>query len=135
MPPAWRIYYANGETFDSDDGAPIEAPVFGVICAISPNASDPDKSDPSHLTVQWDRFYWHPVHKEWWGGHSDVADQRLANGDPIEAIKFGVNIDTPTYKAIVAKADEDRVALWGGRGPVMTPPASLRKGRGPSDDA
>lgn len=129
----WQIYYSDGSTFSNEDGTPLEAPVLGVICAISPSTSDPDRSEPSHLTIQWDRFYWHPIYREWWGGHSDVADQRLANGDPIEAIKFGVNIDSPTYREIEEQANKDRVALWGGRGPVQKPPMSLRRGRGPSE--
>jgi hypothetical protein len=31
---SWRIYYADGSTFSSDDGTWAEAPPFGVQCIV-----------------------------------------------------------------------------------------------------
>lgn len=31
---AWRIYYADGSTFTSNDGAWADAPPFGVQCVV-----------------------------------------------------------------------------------------------------
>jgi len=31
---AWRVYYADGSTFTSEDGSMAEAPLFGVQCVV-----------------------------------------------------------------------------------------------------
>ena len=31
---SWRIYYADGSTFSSDDGTWAEAPAFGLQCVV-----------------------------------------------------------------------------------------------------
>ena len=34
---AWRIYYADGTTFDSSMGGPDDAPAWGVIVIVQPS--------------------------------------------------------------------------------------------------
>lgn len=130
MPPAWRIYYADGEIFDSERGSPLDAPPYGVVCIIGPTQNP---SDPSYRMHRWDRYYWNPVVQQWWGGDRDVADQRLANGDPIEAIKFGVMVDTPDYLNILERADIERREIFGGSGGDYMDQGSNFKHRGVTD--
>lgn len=37
---AWRIYYADGSTFDSTQGTMAEAPAFGVQCRVWYHVTD-----------------------------------------------------------------------------------------------
>jgi hypothetical protein len=110
----WKIYYGDGSTFDSSQGEPLDAPVFGVIAIIGPTY---DKRDPSYRMHRWDRFYWNQDifegRGQWWGGFHDVAEQRLCNGDPIEALKIGMMIDTPEYQAILERANKERKEIYG----------------------
>jgi len=40
---AWRIYYADGSTFSSEDGTFAQAPPFGVQCVVYYRVDDKDR--------------------------------------------------------------------------------------------
>lgn len=72
----WRIYYADGSTFDSRQGDPKDAPGYGVICIVFYEALG--KRIIAHLK---DWYYWLPDVNEWWG--SDIfglLDQMTLQG-------------------------------------------------------
>lgn len=61
MIPDWRIYYANGTTFDSNDGAAQAAPSTGYVCAIGY-----DQDGSRYIQGQQDYYRWDAASAQFW---------------------------------------------------------------------
>lgn len=55
----WRIYYADGSTFDSTNGAPEHAPATGVIVIVQRNPLPNENPYIQHMT---DYYAWLGTH-------------------------------------------------------------------------
>ncbi len=103
MTPDWKIFYADGSTFDSLQGEPSESPKAGVICIVYP-----DEEIGRQIMHKWDFYYWHPVDKKWWGTDIFGIVIDLFMGDlPHEAGRSGRNTANGNYQAIMERADKD----------------------------
>ncbi len=100
--PRWRLYYADGTIFSSDDGLPGDAPAFGVQCAVQP---DPEVG---RLCLNgWDWYYYHHGHREWWGSDLHGLLDHLLHRTPITAICQGRNVHNTDYRRIMKRAQQD----------------------------
>jgi hypothetical protein len=104
---AWRLYYADGSTFSDADGAPWASPITPRVAAIGqPCAGE-----------QWDTIL---VNGTWWLWRTDVGYwtnhdtegdvcQELIEGAPtIGAVRRGIYLPRPAFRALWARAREDQ---------------------------
>lgn len=97
----WRIYYDNS-TYSSSDGAPNDAPSYGVICVVQP-----DNSVGRVIVERWDYYVYRQG--EWYGHHLDgLLLELLEHANEIEAVKAGRTIETQLYLSILSRANEDK---------------------------
>lgn len=94
----WRIYYAGGATFSSDDGSPQDAPPWGVLCAIMQH-----ELGGKYLLGGCD-YYWHDG-DGWLGGNLIGLIDRLAIGPVV--VRMGRMVDIAEYEATIQRARED----------------------------
>ena len=80
----WRIYYADGSTFSSDDGTPHEAPGLGALIIVQC-----DKATGRMIMQGWDFFYWVPSENQWWGSDMLGVLDRLTHRLEVEALLWG----------------------------------------------
>lgn len=98
----WRIYYADGSTFDNTDGEAEEAPAFGVICIVFP-----DTVVGRVVMWGWDWYYYETECGQWWGSDIHGLLDGLLHGLPRTAYKQGRNIHNAAFKAILNRAVHD----------------------------
>lgn len=99
---AWRIYYSDGTTYSSVDGDPAEAPAFGTVCIVFPDA------DVGRVVMHgWDWYYYVPSAGQWWGSDIHGLLDRLLHGEEVEGLKQGRNLSNTAYKAIFKTASLD----------------------------
>lgn len=98
----WKIYYEDGQTFDSTQGEPEDAPSYGVVVIVQ------NDEDVGRLIMHlWDWFYWRDDYKQWWGADVyGLHDQLLAN-KPIRAVKLGRNMHNREFGEIMERAAND----------------------------
>lgn len=98
---AWRIYYADGSSFDSDDGAPEDAPTTGVLCIKQSN-----QMSGWILLSQGDYYLWHD--EVWWGADAPGFYQYMFKPGA-KVVKFGETVPDETWNEIAgaAAADQD----------------------------
>lgn len=98
----WRIYYADGSTFDSNMGSPEDAPSYGILCIVF---SD---EDHGRLVMQgWDWYFYHDEEKNWWGADiHGLLDQMLHNL-PVRALKQGRNSPARVWRETLHRATND----------------------------
>jgi len=79
---SWRIHYADGSTFSSDDGTWAEAPAFGVACIVYYHI-------PPYKTLQ-----------------TEASGTYIYLGEdiPNEIHKIGLWMDTEGYYKIISDA-------------------------------
>ena len=96
----WRIYYEDGSTFDSSQGAPEDAPAFGVICIV--------ETDPTVGRYIWHRnaFYYYSAGR-WFGGDRFDVIMRLLHREPIQALFEGRMTLREVYLSTYKRADQD----------------------------
>lgn len=99
---AWRIYYADGSTFDSTMGSPVQAPSFGVIAI-----PFPDEMVGRVVMHGWDWYYWRLDHWQWWGSDIHGLLDNLLHNAPITAVKQGRNIHNKEFAEIFGRASKD----------------------------
>lgn len=98
---SWRIYYADGTTFDDSEGTPEEAPSFGVLCIVCP-----DDVVGRVVLNRHNFYYWMP--SQWWGSDlQGVLDNLLNCGGSGRAWKQGRNADNKTFQEIYNRAATD----------------------------
>lgn len=95
----WRIYYADGTIFDSNQGEPCEAPKIGVIVIKQISGEHGWK-----LTAYKD-FYIYTEHG-WWGS-DDVGFWQYMFTPGNKVVIFGTNTNDEEFNAIMKRAGED----------------------------
>lgn len=98
MPPAWRIYYADGSVYDDSDGDWNSAPQEGVIVIVrktehgfsfSGAGADMYRMEDGEIIL---------------GGYDEIGTWlRMLRPD----IKFGFGISRPKFDKIVARAHKE----------------------------
>jgi len=80
--PLWRIFYDDGSTFSSDDGAPHEAPPTGFICAVGR-----DESGRRYIMHGWDFYRFDEASGQWWGHDVfGVVDWAIQSGHVVRVL-------------------------------------------------
>jgi len=103
----WKIYYADGSTFDSLQGSPQDAPSIGVICL-------------KHFTLdnKWELLAYRDYYiydRQWWGGDSAGFWQYMFKTG-LKIVKFGTSTTDFEFERILATAREDNI----GEGSIIT---------------
>lgn len=99
--PAWRIYYADGSTFDSDQGEPEAAPPFGFVCAVGY-----DERGRRYIMHGWDHYQWDRESRQWWGMDWCGLIDRLAR-NLVHAYKQGRTVTVTEFQALMDRAHRD----------------------------
>jgi hypothetical protein len=98
MEKLWKIYYADGTTFDNTQGTPEDAPSIGVICI------------KHFIENEWriSAFvdYYIRENNEWWGADAPGFWQYMFRPG-FKVVKFGTNIPDEPFEKILAQARED----------------------------
>ena len=97
----WRVYYADGSTFSHKDGTPEEAPGWGVVCVVQPDAKV-----GRNILERWDFYYFHEDGR-WWGCDQWGLIDRLAHRLPMRAVSVGRTIAETEYEKILEAARND----------------------------
>ena len=78
----WRIYYADGSTFDSSMGEPHEAPSLGFVAVVAYHPV----TGKRYIQQSWDYYFYH-TDFEWWGLDTrGLVDWAIDNGWATEII-------------------------------------------------
>jgi hypothetical protein len=80
---SWRIYYADGSTFTSQDGSWADAPAFGVECVV---------------------YYHIPPYKTLQIEANDPGVYVYQGSEDYEGIKMGLWMDSEGYYRIIDSA-------------------------------
>ena len=97
----WRIYYADGSTFDSSMGSPAAAPVAGFICAVGY-----DETNRRYIMHGWDHYCWDLEAQQWWGMDLMGVFDRLRQGK-VYAYKEGRTVTRALFQELMRRAHED----------------------------
>lgn len=117
---AWRLYYADGSTFDSEDGAWADAPHIGAVGLITPDvdvgrefdhgsrgeffAWEPDGSKPwGYDRVGILRYLWRA---HGWPTSTRIADLSLDDWRDA-VVKVGCSVDNLMFQSILARMTSD----------------------------
>lgn len=99
----WEIFYDNGETFNSEDGSPEEAPGRGVIAIVCP-----DKIQEWVIVSKFDYYIFRP--DGWYGvDQFGLYDYLIDPGFKI--VKFGRTIDNAEFQRIHQSANIVKLLL------------------------
>lgn len=98
----WKIWYDDGNTFDSDQGKPEDAPGRGVVVIATP-----DEMVGQHLMQGWDWYYYVEDEKQWWGSDKDGMLDHLIRRHPIRAVSMGANVSNIRFRHILTAAADD----------------------------
>lgn len=107
----WRIYYADGSVFGSDQGLPEDAPGFGVVAI----AQYGDRADPHaparEVQHRWDFYFYEPTDRGgcWWGCDLAGLLDRLSHRLPTVAVSQGRSVPTPLYRELVQRASTEEL--------------------------
>lgn len=104
----WRIYYADGSTFDSSMGLPHEAPSDRFICAVGF-----DEADRRYIMHGCDWYAFHA--DQWWPFHTFDGLVNHLRHHGVYAFKTGETITRTAYEELMAAADGDHDFPRGGR--------------------
>lgn len=102
MKPEWRIYYSDGSTFDSLDGAPESAPPFSVQAIVQK-----DRVFGRRILRMVDYFAFSPKEQRWLDLFDASAVIVRSLRDPGLIIKSGEYINERQYEEILKKATND----------------------------
>jgi len=97
----WRIYYDDGATFDSSQGAPHKAPSEGFVCAVGY-----DESGSRYIMHGWDFYCWDKEAAQWWGCDRMGLHDRLRR-NVMYAYKEGRTVTKARFNEIMRLAHED----------------------------
>lgn len=97
----WRVYYADGSTFDSEQGEPHEAPPLGFICAVGY-----DESGSRYIMHGWDHYCWDLETRQWWGMDMCGLFDRLIR-NLVYAYKQGRTVTKTDFQRIMQAAHTD----------------------------
>ncbi len=98
----WRIYYADGSTYSSDDGSANGAPTYGVqaVCQPCPDVG---------LETLHAFDYYTYMYKRWLGftGRDALVDHVATYAPAIKALVVGRQIPREQYQAVMRVALHD----------------------------
>ena len=103
IPRRWRIYYADGSTFDDSAGAPADAPTTGVIVIVQRAES---LHWPRVICCAHDWYWWRPDEGRWYGGDVHGFLDQAAHCGAVWA-KQGRMVTHDAYNAIMQRASHD----------------------------
>lgn len=95
----WRIYYGDGSTFSSADGAPQDAPALNVQVIVQ---RDPDVG---RALVSGHHYYW--FHDSEWYGGNDAGWYQYLFWPGYKIVKFGTTMGNRAFIDIVTRAGND----------------------------
>lgn len=96
----WRIYYADGSTFDSTQGGPEDAPKLGVLVIIQPNENGSRLYNNEHYYV-W-------KHGQWFDATVDAMWFYMANPEPkFKIVLFGEYVTDDVWTETMQRALHD----------------------------
>lgn len=102
----WRIYYADGSTFDWQQGEPHEAPAWGFVCAVGY-----DQDGTRYIMQGWDYYRWDTDTRQWWGmdftGLLDALSRNL-----VYACKIGRTVSKAQWDELMRSAHNDQDFPW-----------------------
>lgn len=96
---AWRIYYSDGSTFDSDDGSAEDAPSTGVICVKQKNPLS-----TWTLVSMRDYYLWHDG--QWWEADTPGFWQYMFKSGAKVAL-FGESVPDEVFNDVINRARDD----------------------------
>lgn len=101
----WRIYYADGSTFDSNQGEPWQAPASGVVII---NLESEDERERSYFQKDDDYYIWKL--NRWWSVDYGAATRYLYTGlfPHPRACLAGETVTNEQYVNLVKRAGTDR---------------------------
>jgi hypothetical protein len=104
---SWRVYYAGGGTFSSDDGSAFEAPAVDVLCAVKA-----DSTVGRVVLSGSDYYWWDSARSEWFGGDAAGFWQYMMFGRGPKAVLFGRYVSNEEFHdcMVTALADPDFAA-------------------------
>ena len=105
----WRIYYADGSTFDSAMGEPHEAPSEGFLCAIGY-----DETGKRYIMHGWAIYQWDRDIRQWWGMDLLGLFDRLRR-NLVYAYKEGRTVGRRDWEKTMIRANNDPDFPIGGR--------------------
>lgn len=104
----WRIYYADGSTFDNLQGTPANSPDRGVIVIVYNDRIDHLNTIGRICLNLWDWYFWREDDREWYGCDSlSVTHYFRQYARVISCLRTGETLPTPKYKAIMERATND----------------------------
>ena len=100
----WRVYYANGNTYSNQDGAPENAPARDVQVIVMKDGDHGWRTQTEHDYYVWDeRSNW----LRWWGvDQFGLYDYLIEPG--FKKVLFGRTISSQEYNEIIKRANEDK---------------------------
>ena len=101
----WRLYLADGSTFDDTQGAPWDAPIRPrVVCIAQPGNGHWDD------IVVNDTWFLYRADLGCWTHHEtayDALDELQEHGQAISAVRKGKYVGKPTFLDLWARARKD----------------------------
>lgn len=104
MPRAWRIYYADGSTYDDAMGSPADAPTTGVVVIVQRVESH---HWPRVICCGHDWYWWRPDEARWYGGDVHGFLDQAAHCGATWA-KQGRMLTQDAYNEIMQRASHDQ---------------------------
>jgi hypothetical protein len=101
----WRLYYADGSTFDDTQGVPRESPVRPrVVCVAQPGATG---RNPILVGESW--FLYSEAEGEWYAVETegDCLDEIQEDAHKVSCVRKGRWIRNPEFREIWDRAREE----------------------------
>ena len=98
----WIVFYADGSSFSSEDGAPEDAPRRGVEIIAQ-------REDDSGRVLWWghDYFWWLDGHRQWVGGDRIGLVEHLADPGSYKVVLIGKVVPYHAFREIYRQAVND----------------------------
>lgn len=98
--PNWRIYYADGQRFSSNDGTPEQAPGYGVVC-IRQSVEHDDLFNETY-------YFWHKEKQCWFNvDFIGLVDWLVTDAKNISTLKVGRTVTRKEFKELMRRSSED----------------------------
>ena len=101
----WRLYLADGSTYDNNDGEPWESPTVPRVVCISQVGAEPDWPN----IIVNGSYYIYRSDLDLWTWHDDPfgAILEMIENPGLIAVRMGKFVSTPVFKAIWQRAREE----------------------------
>lgn len=98
----WRIYYADGATFDSSQGAPDDTRPTGVAVIVQRDANG------SRYIVKGENYYfWGGPLDQWRGADRDAVIEAVIEGETVEGFCQGRRQTRVGFHELLRAANAD----------------------------